>query len=79
MGGYANLTKFVISFHSVNLESLQSEASLLIKRLKDSEKKVASSSVAAIKEQYLTAIQVGCYTSPHHQRAGDCGFTQAAL
>uniref|UniRef100_A0A8K9X9K2 Inverted formin-2 n=1 Tax=Oncorhynchus mykiss TaxID=8022 RepID=A0A8K9X9K2_ONCMY len=41
----------------VNLESLQSEASLLIKRLKDSEKKVASSSVAAIKEQYLTAIQ----------------------
>uniref|UniRef100_A0A8C7QBN4 Inverted formin-2-like n=1 Tax=Oncorhynchus mykiss TaxID=8022 RepID=A0A8C7QBN4_ONCMY len=48
---------FVISFHSVNLESLQSEASLLIKRLKDSEKKVASSSVAAIKEQYLTAIQ----------------------
>uniref|UniRef100_A0A8C7D4S3 Inverted formin 2 n=1 Tax=Oncorhynchus kisutch TaxID=8019 RepID=A0A8C7D4S3_ONCKI len=41
----------------VNLETLQSEASLLIKRLKESEKKVASSSVAAIKEQYLTAIQ----------------------
>ncbi|XP_014060244.2 inverted formin-2 [Salmo salar] len=41
----------------VNLESIQSEASLLIKRLKDSEKKVASSSVEAIKEQYLTAIQ----------------------
>nr|XP_029532463.1 inverted formin-2-like isoform X4 [Oncorhynchus nerka] len=41
----------------VNLETLQSEASLLIKRLKESEKKVASSSVAAIKEQYLTVIQ----------------------
>ncbi|XP_045066166.1 inverted formin-2-like isoform X1 [Coregonus clupeaformis] len=41
----------------VNLESIQSEASSLIKRLKDSEKKVASSSVEAIKEQYLTAIQ----------------------
>ncbi|XP_041721332.2 inverted formin-2 isoform X2 [Coregonus clupeaformis] len=41
----------------VNLESIQTEASSLIKRLKDSEKKVASSSVEDIKEQYLTAMQ----------------------
>uniref|UniRef100_A0A8C8IW68 Inverted formin, FH2 and WH2 domain containing n=1 Tax=Oncorhynchus tshawytscha TaxID=74940 RepID=A0A8C8IW68_ONCTS len=41
----------------VNLESIQTEVSSLIKRLKDSEKKVASSSVEDIKEQYLTAMQ----------------------
>ncbi|XP_067097783.1 inverted formin-2-like isoform X1 [Osmerus mordax] len=41
----------------VNLESSQSEASSLIKRLKDSEKKVETSSVEDIKLQYLTSIQ----------------------
>ncbi|XP_064781179.1 inverted formin-2-like isoform X1 [Oncorhynchus masou masou] len=41
----------------VNLESIQTEVSSLIKRLKDSERKVASSSVEDIKEQYLTAMQ----------------------
>uniref|UniRef100_A0A4W5QVQ9 Inverted formin 2 n=1 Tax=Hucho hucho TaxID=62062 RepID=A0A4W5QVQ9_9TELE len=44
----------------VNLESIQTEVSSLIKRLKDSEKKVASSSVEDIKEQYLTAILEAC-------------------
>lgn len=42
----------------LNLESSQSEASSLIKRLKDSEKKVETSSVEDIKLQYLTSIQV---------------------
>ncbi|XP_028970292.1 inverted formin-2 isoform X3 [Esox lucius] len=42
---------------NVNLESIQSETNLLIKRLKDSETKVSSSSVEDIKEQYLTTIQ----------------------
>ncbi|KAJ8290405.1 hypothetical protein GJAV_G00012390 [Gymnothorax javanicus] len=40
----------------VKLDSMQSEASALHKRLKDTEKKV-SSSVEDIKEQYLTIIQ----------------------
>ncbi|KAG5857625.1 hypothetical protein ANANG_G00021410 [Anguilla anguilla] len=40
----------------VKLESIQSEASSLSKRLKDTEKKV-SSSLEDIKEQYLTIIQ----------------------
>ncbi|KAJ8399124.1 hypothetical protein AAFF_G00415030 [Aldrovandia affinis] len=39
----------------VNLESMQSEASALFKRLKDTAKKI-SSSVEDIKEQYLTPI-----------------------
>ncbi|XP_071371004.1 inverted formin-2-like, partial [Centroberyx affinis] len=41
----------------VNLESIQSEANSLIKRLKNSEKKVAASSAEDLKEQYLSAIQ----------------------
>ncbi|KAL0967544.1 hypothetical protein UPYG_G00253590 [Umbra pygmaea] len=41
----------------VNLESIQSETNMIIKRLKDSEDKVASSTVEDIKEQYVTAIQ----------------------
>ncbi|XP_029282144.1 inverted formin-2-like [Cottoperca gobio] len=40
----------------LNLESIQSESNTLIKRLKDSERKVSSSS-EDLKEQYLSAIQ----------------------
>ncbi|KAM4633450.1 inverted formin-2-like isoform 2-T2 [Polymixia lowei] len=41
----------------VNLESIQAEAKSLIKRLKNSEKKVSISSSEDLKEQYLSGIQ----------------------
>ncbi|KAM3861147.1 inverted formin-2-like [Diretmus argenteus] len=41
----------------VNLESIQSEANSVIKRLKSSEAKVAASSSEDLKEQYLSALQ----------------------
>lgn len=41
----------------MNLESIQSESDSLIKQLKNSERKVSSSS-EDLKEQYLSAIQV---------------------
>ena len=42
----------------VSLDSVQSEANTLIKGLKDSEKKVSSSSIEDIKGQYLNDIKV---------------------
>lgn len=43
----------------VNLDSVQSEASALLKRLNETSKKV-SNSVDEVKEQYTKVLEVGC-------------------
>lgn len=51
----------VHSVLSVNLDSVQSEASALLKRLNETAKKV-SSSVDEVKEQYTKVLEVLCFS-----------------